>query len=99
MFFFLTMVYAIHIVTENNEDRSAVAGPKGFLAVPRSGKGRYNNHIIIQLHPWAGGAYGSSPLPTDPHTDGTYRQTGVWNQITEASLMDVRGGLSLFCSN
>lgn len=29
------------------------------------------NHIITQLQPWAGGAYGSSLLFIGPHTDGT----------------------------
>jgi len=28
-------------------------------------------HIITQLQPCAGGAYGSSPFPTGPHTEGT----------------------------
>lgn len=28
--------------------------------------------MTTQLHPDAGGAYGSSPLANGPHTDGTY---------------------------
>lgn len=28
-------------------------------------------HMIMHLHPFVGGAYGSSPFPTGPHTDGT----------------------------
>lgn len=35
-------------------------------------KGGECNYIILQLHPCAGGAYGSSPLFTGPHTDGIY---------------------------
>ena len=30
-----------------------------------------SDHIITQLQPCAGGAYGSSFFPTGPHTDGT----------------------------
>lgn len=30
------------------------------------------DYINTQEHPCAGGAYGSSPLPTGPHTDGTW---------------------------
>jgi hypothetical protein len=29
------------------------------------------SYMITQAHPCAGGAYGSSPLPTGPHTEGT----------------------------
>ena len=32
---------------------------------------RRSDHIITQLQPCAGGAYGSSFFPTGPHTDGT----------------------------
>ena len=29
------------------------------------------DYMMEQLQPWAGGAYGSSPFPTGPQTDGT----------------------------
>lgn len=32
--------------------------------------------MMVHWQPVAGGAYGSSPFPTGPHTDGTYAGAG-----------------------
>lgn len=38
----------------------------------RRGYRKITHHITTQLQPVCGGAYGSSPFPTGPQTDGTF---------------------------
>lgn len=38
----------------------------------RRGYKKTTHHITTQLQPVCGGAYGSSPFPTGPQTDGTF---------------------------
>lgn len=45
-------------------EREGMAGRRGYR--------KTRHHITIQWQPVCGGAYGSSPFPTGPHTDGTF---------------------------
>jgi hypothetical protein len=46
----------------------------GWYMEVECGVGRGYGHIMTQLHPFAAGAYGSSPFVTGPQTDGTYEK-------------------------
>jgi hypothetical protein len=51
-------------VTELDEERS-------FATASRIEDGASGDYMAVQLHPPPAGAYGSSPLLTGPHTEGT----------------------------
>ena len=62
----------------------------------RRGYRKARHHITTQLQPVCGGAYGSSPFPTGPQTEGTF---GGDERTSGKERDDVPSGLLSFCSN
>jgi hypothetical protein len=57
----------------DRRDRDRVDGKRGTTTT-EIGHKRFTNHIIVQLQPSVFSEYGSSFLPTGPHTDGTWKE-------------------------
>lgn len=71
-------------------------GEEGSGAPSVNTDGRRCTTVYMTTHwqPWAGGAYGSSPRPTGPHTDGTrwsLVDLQYWIKLALASLTRTRG--------
>ena len=84
--------------SEMNAQRASAA-PEwiGEGMAERRGYRKTKHHITTQLQPVCGGAYGSSPFPTGPQTDGTYKSDEA--PSGERCRHDAPDGLLSFCSS